>query len=218
MKAEFFILEHRLNHAPPTNMIKTNQLLSLCVLLLLLFTRPINSRAQFIKDSSENISAETQVILLDTLIAFEPIDVVRFRSKEEEILYYKYRSRIRKVIPYVRIAKKLYTELQEIEEASKKRVYRKYRKSVEKEMREKFENELKDLTIGQGQMLVKLINRETGGNCYAIIKDIKGGFSAWGWQIVARRWGYNLKEPYDPRRERLIELAIRSLGQEYNTD
>ena len=218
MKAEILILVYRFIHLPENNMTKKIQLLSVSLLLLLLFARPINSQAQFIKDSSENISAETQVMMLDTLIEFEPVDVVRFRSKEEEILYYKYRSRIRKVVPYVRIAKKLYTELQEKEEASKKRAYRKYRKSVEKEMREKFENELKDLTIGQGQMLVKLINRETGGNCYAIIKDIKGGFSAWGWQIVARRWGYNLKEPYDPRRERLIELAIRSLGQEYNTD
>lgn len=218
MKAEINILGCRLNPLSTINMLYKNQLLSFGIVFILLFMQPLSSRAQFIKDSSENISAETQVMLLDTLIEFDPVDVVRFRSKEEEILYYKYRSRIRKVIPYVRIAKKLYAELQEKEEASKKRAYRKYRKSVEKEMREKFENELKDLTIGQGQMLVKLINRETGGNCYAIIKDIKGGFSAWGWQIVARRWGYNLKEPYDPRRERLIELAIRSLGQEYNTD
>ena len=196
---------------------KSKWLISFRLLLTLLFVHPV-AHAQFQKDSSENIPAEQQVVLLDTMIEFEPVDVVRFRSKEEEILYYKYRSRIRKVIPYVKIAKKLYEELREKEEASKKRAYRKYRKSVEKEMRDKFENELKDLTVGQGQMLVKLINRETGGNCYAIIKDIKGGFSAWGWQIVARRWGYNLKEPYDVRKERLVELAIRSLGQEYQID
>jgi hypothetical protein len=45
--------------------------------------------------------------------------------------------------------------------------------------------------------MVKLINRETGNNCYHIIKEIKGGFSAWAWQIVAKHYTYDLKEEYD---------------------
>lgn len=174
--------------------------------------------AQFKKDSTENIKEENQVILLDTVVEVKDVEILVFKNKEEEMLYFKYKSRIRKVIPYVKIAKQLYAELQDKEDNSKKKEYKKYRKGVEKEMRDKFEKELKDLSIGQGQMLVKLINRETDNNCYGIIKDVKGGFSAWTWQIVAKRWGYDLKEPYDKKKERLVELAIRSLGNEYKID
>ena len=80
----------------------------------------------------------------------------------------------------------------------------------------RFESELKDLTISEGKMLFKLINRETGNNCYRIIKDIKGPFMAWFYQTVAKHWSYDLKENYDPKKERMIELIIKELGPAYN--
>ena len=76
--------------------------------------------------------------------------------------------------------------------------------------------ELKDLTIGQGEMLFKLINRETKNNAYTIIKEMKGGVTAWFYQVVGKRYGYDLKENYDPERERLIEMIIREMGPSYN--
>jgi hypothetical protein len=118
-------------------------------------------------------------------------------------------------MPYVKIAKELYAELNEKEETSKRREFRHYRKDLEKEMREKFEKELKDLTVGQGEMLFKLINRETGNNCYKIIKEIKGPVPAWFYQIIAKRWGYDLKDNYDPKKEKMIELIIKELGNNY---
>jgi coproporphyrinogen III oxidase len=121
-----------------------------------------------------------------------------------------------KVLPYVKIAKQLHAELVAEKENSKKRQYKKYRKDVEKEMRAKFEKELKNLTQGQGEMLFKLINRETGNNSYNLIKDIKGGFQAGILQLLAKRWGYNLKDKYDPNQEKMIELIIKELGPAYN--
>ena len=118
-------------------------------------------------------------------------------------------------MPYVKIASELYVELREKEDTSKRRDYRHYRKDLEKEMRTKFEKELKDLTKGQGEMLFKLINRETGNNCYKLIKEVKGPVPAWMAQMLAKHWGYDLKETYDPEKEKMIELIIKQLGPNY---
>lgn len=154
----------------------------------------------------------------DTLlfITLPEIPVVTFKDKNEQMEFNKTLSRVRKVMPYVKIAKQLYANLLMHKEDGKKRIYRQYRKDLEKEMRDNFEKELKNLSVYQGMVLVKLINRETGDNCYDIIKEIKGGFSAFGWQIVAKHYHYDLKEKYDPQKERMIELAIKSLGSKYD--
>lgn len=149
-------------------------------------------------------------------VSFRDVNIVYFRTDEERMLYYKYKSRIQKVLPYVKIAKQLYTEIKSEKENSKRREYRHYRKDVEKEMRTKFENELKNLSTSQGEMLFKLINRETKNNAYTLIKEIKGGFTAWFYQMVGKRWGYDLKENYDPEKEKLIEMIIKEMGPAYN--
>jgi len=152
---------------------------------------------------------------IDT-VTYRDVTVFNFRSKDDEREFLVDMNRIRAVLPYIKIAKQLYSDVNDKKETSKKREYRHYRKDLEKEMRQKFEKELKDLTIGQGKVLVKLINRETGNNCYEIIKNVKGGFSAWTWQLVARHYDYDLKEKYDPNKEWVLELALKSLGPEYD--
>lgn len=151
-------------------------------------------------------------------ITLREVNIVSFKTADEWMMYYKYKSRIQKVLPYVKIAKQLYIELKNEKEADKRSAYRHYRKDVEKEMRTKFEKELKDLTTGQGEMLFKLLNRETGNNAYFIIKEIKGGVTAWFYQLVGKRYGYNLKENYDPQKEKMIELIIREMGSNYNVN
>jgi Domain of unknown function (DUF4294) len=143
------------------------------------------------------------------------VQIVTFKTQEEWAEYYRDKARIEKVMPYVKIARELYAELREKEDTSRRRDYRHYRKDLEKEMRTKFEKELKDLTTGQGEMLFKLINRETGNNCYKLIKDVKGPVPAWFAQMLARHWGYDLKENYDPEKEKMIELIIKQLGPNY---
>lgn len=160
----------------------------------------------------------TSITTVDTSvnITLKDVTVFQFRNPDDEREYWLCRSRIRKVLPYVKMAKQLYVDVNDKKESERKKDYRHYRKDLEKEMREKFEKELRDLTIGQGKVLVKLINRETGNNCYEIIKNVKGGFSAFTWQIVAKHYDYNLKEKYDPNKEWIMEMAIRSLGSEYS--
>ncbi|HTB53232.1 MAG TPA: DUF4294 domain-containing protein [Ferruginibacter sp.] len=72
-----------------------------------------------------------------------------------------------------------------------------YLKTREKELRTEFTQPLTNLSIFQGKILMKLINRETGNNCYNIIKGYKGGLTARLYQTVAFFFDSNLKQPYD---------------------
>lgn len=169
---------------------------------------PVISNKQIVNGDTTEMETPTYQL--------KEVPVYFFKNNAERNLYNKYKSRIITVMPYVKIAKQLYIELEEEKANSKKRAYKHYRKDVEKEMRAKFEAELKDLTIGQGEMLFKLINRETGNNAYNIIKEVKGKGFAWIAQIMAKRYKYDLKEQYDPEKEKMIELIIRELGDQYN--
>jgi Domain of unknown function (DUF4294) len=74
---------------------------------------------------------------------------------------------------------------------------KRYIKSREKELKKEFADPLTNLSVYQGKVLMKLINRETHNNCYEIIKEYKGGLTARFWQTVAFFFGSNLKQPYD---------------------
>lgn len=73
-----------------------------------------------------------------------------------------------------------------------------YLKNIERELNRRWKGELQNLTITQGQLLVKLIDRQTGKACFSIIKEMKGGFTATVWQGVAMLFSNNLKRKYDP--------------------
>jgi len=129
------------------------------------------------------------------------------------------RYNVYKFYPYAVIAadllKNVDTDLDKIDGRSERKAYL---KSVEKELNKRFKGELEDLTITQGQILVRLIDRQTGKNCYSIIQEVKGGFSAVIWQSVALIFSNNLKREYDPTdRDKDIEAVVRELeASNYN--
>jgi hypothetical protein len=92
----------------------------------------------------------------------------------------------------------------------------KYINSREKELKKEFADPIMNLSVYQGKILMKLINRETGNNCYNILKEFKGGFSARFWQTVAFLFGSNLKQPYDPKGEDAdIESIVKEVRRLY---
>ncbi len=132
-----------------------------------------------------------------------------FKSEKEKVKYTKLVRDIKKTLPYARQCK---NELLEIERTlnglqgeSEKELYL---KNAERELFAKFEQPLKKLTYSQGRLLIKLIDRETGNTSYNLIKDFKGGFSAFVWQSVARMFGSNLKSEFDGNGE---DIAIESI-------
>ena len=89
-------------------------------------------------------------------------------------------------------------------------------KSREKELKKEFTEPLTNLSIYQGRVLMKLINRQTGNNCYEIIKEYKGGFTARFYQTVAFFFNSNLKQPYDANgEEREMEMILKEVCQTY---
>lgn len=74
---------------------------------------------------------------------------------------------------------------------------KKYIKSREKDLKREFGDPIKNLSVYQGKVLMKLINRQTGNNCYDILKEYKGGFNARMFQTVAFVFGSNLKQDYN---------------------
>ena len=71
----------------------------------------------------------------------------------------------------------------------------------EKDLKRDFGDKVTNLSIYQGKVLMKLIKRETGNNCYDLIKEYKGGFNAGFWQTVAYLFSSSLKQQYDPKGE-----------------
>jgi len=91
-----------------------------------------------------------------------------------------------------------------------------YIKSREKELKKEFTTPLENMSVYQGKILMKLINRQTGNNCYNIIKEYKGGFTARLWQTVAFFFSSNLKQPYDPKGDdQQIELIVQEVERMY---
>ena len=91
-----------------------------------------------------------------------------------------------------------------------------YINSREKELKKEFADPITNLSVYQGKVLMKLINRETGNNCYNILKEFKGGFTARFWQTVAFFFGSNLKQPYDPNGEDAeIEKIVKEVRRMY---
>lgn len=97
---------------------------------------------------------------------------------------------------------------------------KKYIKSREKELKKQFSDPLSNLSVYQGKVLMKLINRQTGNNCYELIKEYRGGLEARMYQTVAFFFGSNLKQPYDWQNDgtdRQIETIVREIdGVWYN--
>src|SRR5689334_3029945 len=106
---------------------------------------------------------------------------------------------VQKVFPYALVTAKLLDEydhdLANIEKEKDKDLYLKL---AEAELRAEFEDELKNMTVSQGRLLIKLIDRETGSTSYDLVKELRGAFQAWLWQGVAKLFGNDLKDQYDP--------------------
>lgn len=93
---------------------------------------------------------------------------------------------------------------------------RSYIRSRESELRKEFTEPLTNLSVYQGRVLMKLINRQTGNNCYEIIKEYKNGLTARFYQTVAFFFGSSLKQPYDPVGEdQQIEVIVQEVNRLY---
>ncbi|MBG0781799.1 MAG: DUF4294 domain-containing protein [Bacteroidales bacterium] len=139
------------------------------------------------------------------VFAMRLFDSRRDIRKVERLIYH-----VKKVYPYAKLAGiKLREYDKQLVNAKNDRDRRRIMRKAEKEINEEFGGELRNLTFTQGKILLKLIDRETGNTSYDLVKELRGGFTAFFYQGFARIWGYNLKSDYDPNGEdELIETIV----------
>lgn len=127
--------------------------------------------------------------------------------------YLKLKRDVIRAYPYAVLASETLKQINDtLSRIQRERQRKKYIKESEKIMKERFESDLRRLTINQGRILIKLVNRETGDTSYEIVKDLRGTFQALFWQSMARMFGSTLKMEYDPKGEDyLIEEIVQSI-------
>ena len=104
--------------------------------------------------------------------------------------------------PYARTASKVIQSVNaQLANVQDEKIRKQIIKSREKDLKRDFADKVTNLSVYQGKVLMKLINRETGNNCYQLVKEYKGGFNAGIWQTVAFVFGSSLKQPYNPNGE-----------------
>jgi hypothetical protein len=135
----------------------------------------------------------------------------QFRNRFDEQQYWRLVIRVKKVLPYAKEAAVLLKKYEmEVPTDARGKDRRAYIRKAEDELMNKYESTFKKMSINDGRVLIKLIDRETQSVSYDLIHELKGGISAAFWQGVARIFGNNLKTQYDPLGEdRQIEQIVR---------
>ena len=172
------------------------------VIIFLLGLGPVVSYAQ---QFSDTLRVEAYITPEGDTIPQSWLPTVQVDAKQTNYWkkYWKDWTRLRNAVyvtyPYAKSASKVITEvnvaLANVKDENKRK---QIIKSREKELKKEFADKITNLSVYQGKVLMKLINRETGNNCYHIIKEFKGGLNAGVWQAVAYVFGSSLKQQYDP--------------------
>jgi hypothetical protein len=181
-------------------------------IILLLF--PLLSRAQ--TDPSKGQVVRGVIIGGDT-IPYVVLPVVQtysdriFKNKREKAKWERLRYNVKIVYPYAIMAAARLKEYDRIlSQISNLKDRETYTEAAEAHLKKEFGEDLKKLTVSQGRILIKLIDRETGKTTYDVVKDMRGSFSAFMWQSVALMFNSSLKYDYDSKGDdQLIETAIK---------
>jgi len=126
---------------------------------------------------------------------------LKFGSYREKLKYYILRRKTLKVYPYAKLAAERLEELNDsITKIKRKRHQKRYTKEIQKFIEEEFSEELKKLTRTEGQILVKLIYRQTGDTAFDLVKNLRSGWRAFWYNTTASMFKISLKEEFHPDR------------------
>ena len=119
--------------------------------------------------------------------------------------------------PYAMSASKVMNEINvKLENVTDKSKRKAIILSREKDLKKEFADKLTQLSVYQGKVLMKLIYRQTGNNCYEIIDSYKGRFNAAFWQTVALLFGSNLRQNYEPEGiDKAMEMIVKDVERMY---
>lgn len=135
-------------------------------------------------------------IALDEVFIFGKLE---FSSYDEKLRYYILKRKTLKVYPYAKLASERLVALNDsLEGIKSKRKKKKYTREIQKYIEEEFSEELKKLTRTEGQILVKLIYRQTGKTSFDLVKELRSGWRAFWYNTTAKMFKISIKEEFSP--------------------
>lgn len=146
------------------------------------------------------------------------LNKLHFKNEEDRRRYLILRRKTRKVYPYAKLAADRLTVMNErLGTIKKKSDRRKYTKRIQKYVEGEFSDRLKKMTHSEGQILVKLIYRQTGHTAFDLVKELRTGWRAFWYNATANLFEISLKEEYKPfevEEDYLIEdILVRSFQE-----
>lgn len=196
------------------------------ILFVLFCALPIAAQAQDILGKT-TINGELVTLILDkngdTLLVADDLTTVsltsprKFKSVDEYNRYRYYLKCAAIVYPYGKEAIGVFRQLNAETEEMRKGKRKRYAKKLQKDLDDKFEDPLKNLTKIQGKILVKMVEKELQTPLYDLIRTYRGGMTAGYWNTMSKFWGYDLKHGYiegeDPILDAVLEDFILSQPQ-----
>lgn len=147
-----------------------------------------------------------QEVEISGLIAYLTPDEIR---KNQRLI-----RNVKKVLPYAKMGKDRLDQIERKAASMSERERAQYIKKMEKDLLAEFTDELKALTISQGKVLLKMVDRETNRTAYMLVDEMRGRLRAGFYNTFAKIFGYNMKKRYDPlhnKEDNLLERVILSV-------
>jgi len=159
------------------------------------------------------INGETVVVMDELTLLNKP----KFNNQLDKNYYYFLNKKLYRVYPLFVTALSQYRDIQKEMTNLDTKAKRKYVRDRQNMLADQYEKQLRDLTTTEGQVFAKLMNRATGQNVYEIIKELRGGWSAFWWNVKGKMADIDLKDQYNPHVNRTDEFLESLLQSNWNS-
>lgn len=159
------------------------------------------------------INGETVVAMDELVLVNKP----KFNNQLDKNYYYFLNKKLYRVYPLFVTALQQYRDIQKEMTDLDSKAKRKYVRDRQSMLADQYEKQLRDLTTTEGQVFAKLMNRATGQSVYEIIKELRGGFNAFWWNLKGKMADIDLKDLYNPHKNRTDEFLESLLQSNWNS-
>ena len=167
-----------------------------------------SQKARIYEINGENVVVMDELILLN-----KP----RFNNQLDRNYFYFLNKKLNRVYPLFLTALEQYEDIQQEMQTLDKNSQKQYVNDRQKKLADQYELQLRDLTTTEGRVFAKLMNRATGKTVYDIIKELRGGWSAFWWNVKGNIADVSIKEPYNPHLDRSDEFIESLLQSNWNS-
>ena len=159
------------------------------------------------------MNGETVVVMDELVLLNKP----KFNNQLDKNYYFFLNKKLYRVYPLFLTALQQYRDIQKEMTNLDSNAKRKYIKDRQNMLADQYEKQLRDLTTTEGQVFAKLMNRATGKNVFEIVKELRGGWSAFWWNVKGKMADIDLKDQYNPYRNRTDEFLESLLQSNWNS-